>query len=111
MAMNWNSLRIKTQMRRYGSEQIAPRQKNQSRVQRQGYCPKCGSAMERRKHPKDWIPDPKKAYHFAFWDYCRRCHHIQHYDEAKRLHHQQLGQPEKIAAPEAHDYTGPTPWE
>jgi hypothetical protein len=75
--------------------------------------------MERREHPKDWKPDPKKAFYFAYWHWCKPCKRIQLYEKAKRFHNESHPKPpDDIALAvlkemelEKPDYSGPAPWE
>ncbi len=46
-------------------------------------CPKCGTSMVRREHPKGWVPRIGQPFYYRYWDMCPNCSHLQHYDDAK----------------------------
>lgn len=46
-------------------------------------CPKCGQAMQRFEHSKNWKPLLTRG-HYIFWDRCHPCKYFQHYHDAYR---------------------------
>lgn len=46
-------------------------------------CEKCGTKMQRRKHPR--APDNKsyRKWYFSEWDYCTKCPRVQQYGKFK----------------------------
>jgi hypothetical protein len=49
-----------------------------------GPCPRCGSTMQRYKHPPGWTPPTFMPVWHAAWDKCDACDYIAHYDEFRR---------------------------
>lgn len=46
-------------------------------------CPKCKTAMQRYEHSPQWVPAPKQASYFRYWDYCNTCNRMQLYEAAR----------------------------